>query len=111
MTGNGSMKYWMSFVSMTLASGAIAASMSMGEGFSAQANPLQPEPGRTILSRRCTNCHSLELVRESSKSLAQWRETINAMVKYGATLTPPEHGVLAEYLARHFGIERKADER
>ena len=103
MTRNGSIKYWASFVLMTLASAAIAANMSMGEGSCARANPLQPEPGASILSRRCTNCHALELVREASKSVTEWREIINTMVEYGATLAASEQGVLAEYLARDFG--------
>ena len=103
MTAKDSIRFWICLVCATLASGAIVANVSRGVGSSAQVNPLQPEPGRSILSRRCTNCHGLELVRESSKSLAEWKETIKLMVEYGATLAPPEQGVLAEYLARHFG--------
>ena len=103
MTAKDSIRFWICLVCATLASGAIVANVSRGVGSSAQVNPLQPEPGKSILSRRCTNCHGLELVRESSKSLAEWKETIKLMVEYGATLAPPEQGLLTEYLAKHFG--------
>ena len=76
---------------------------STGGGGSQAATTLPDGPGRAILVGNCSNCHSVELPISSRKSEAEWNETINRMVTFGAQLTPQEQEILVKYAARNFG--------
>ena len=52
----------------------------------------------------CTQCHSLEMVRDSPKTYKSWYETVVAMYQRGAKGTPRQFGELLDYLHRTLTI-------
>jgi cytochrome c5 len=76
---------------------------------SAAAQPPHDElpdgPGKKILQASCTTCHDLGEVTKFKGyyTRAQWRDVVQTMVDYGASLQPGEADVLADYLAAHLG--------
>ena len=61
--------------------------------------------GKGLLLSACTRCHDLKGLPayRGYWDATRWRGMIETMVKNGAPLTPQQIGVLAEYLAQHFG--------
>jgi mono/diheme cytochrome c family protein len=66
---------------------------------------LPNEAGKSILERSCVGCHALELVTSARKSEAEWRETIDRMLTFGANLTSEEQRIVTEYATQHLGAE------
>ena len=50
----------------------------------------------------CGECHSVSLISDF-KSIAEWEETVDAMVERGAKMTGAERAAALRYLATHFG--------
>jgi hypothetical protein len=61
--------------------------------------------GKKILLTACTACHDLKEVTKfrGFYTKDEWRDIVNTMVEYGATLKEGEAGVLVDYLARTLG--------
>lgn len=61
--------------------------------------------GKRLLLAACTRCHDLKGLPayRGYWDNTRWRSMIESMMKNGATLDPQQTGVLAEYLAQHFG--------
>jgi hypothetical protein len=61
--------------------------------------------GKVLLLAACTRCHDLKGLPayRGYWDSTRWRSMIDNMMKNGATLNPQQAGVLAEYLAQHFG--------
>ena len=55
--------------------------------------------GIALLEERCTVCHNLTRVRSESKTLEEWKATVEKMVGKGAELDASEQEILIEYLA------------
>ena len=64
--------------------------------------------GKKILLASCTSCHDLEEVTKFRGFYArdEWRDIVQTMVDYGATLEEGQGEVLVEYLAKHLGKEK-----
>lgn len=58
---------------------------------------------RALLEKDCSSCHSVDQVIARSRSAAEWAETIDRMVNYGAQLTPEDNKRIADFLAAHYG--------
>ena len=58
--------------------------------------------GKTLVEQRCTACHSLRQVTQARKTEAQWRQTVQRMVSYGAQLNQEEEQVVIQYLAKTY---------
>jgi hypothetical protein len=58
--------------------------------------------GRSLLETRCTQCHNLNRVENTSKTLEQWRVTVERMVNKGADLNRDEQETLIQYLAETY---------
>jgi cytochrome c5 len=77
--------------------------------------PTQPAPttaaptaapsvnGGTLLNERCIQCHSLDRVKQATKTLAEWETTVTRMRGSGATLADAEAQILVQYLAQTYG--------
>lgn len=67
------------------------------------AAPSAPPPtsldGETLITTRCTVCHTRERIDTASKDAAGWTATIDRMISYGAQLGPDEREALIGYLA------------
>ncbi len=55
---------------------------------------------KTLLSQKCSTCHSLDKVEGAlgKKDTSVWQDTIERMRSKGAKLTDKEQDVLAKYL-------------
>jgi len=58
--------------------------------------------GLTLLEERCTECHSLSRVTSKSKTLEEWRRTVERMVNKGTVLSDAEQEILIDYLAETY---------
>ena len=54
-------------------------------------------------------CHDLDVVTSERFSKQGWANTVDTMVSRGATGTDEEINAVIDYLAEHFGREKKAD--
>ncbi len=76
----------------------------------AEASPVSEESivgesvpiGKTLLEERCTKCHDLSRVTSKSKTLEEWKTTIERMVNKGADLDMDEQEILINYLAETY---------
>lgn len=57
-----------------------------------------------LIAERCTVCHDLAQVTSARKSAADWTETLDRMVGYGATLSPAERDAILHRLIRDNGL-------
>ncbi|MBS0393016.1 MAG: cytochrome c [Proteobacteria bacterium] len=60
-------------------------------------------PGREVVLRACSQCHSLENVLRSRLTRRQWEARIDEMLARGAKLTDEEIDLVADYLSANFG--------
>lgn len=58
--------------------------------------------GPTLVEQRCTACHTLDRIKQSRKSEADWRATVERMVNKGAALSSEEIEVVIRYLAQTY---------
>lgn len=58
--------------------------------------------GKTLLEDRCTECHGLSRTTSKSKTLDEWRTTVERMISNGANLNTDEQEVLINYLAQTY---------
>jgi cytochrome c5 len=68
----------------------------------ASAQQLPAGKGADVLKARCVSCHESDIITSQKLSLAGWTNSVNKMVRWGATITPEEREVLQPYLAQHF---------
>jgi competence ComEA-like helix-hairpin-helix protein len=61
---------------------------------------------KKVIEGACSECHGLDQVVASPMSQADWRSTVNRMVKKGATLSPAEIDTVVEYLSVYFALEK-----
>jgi hypothetical protein len=96
-TALGCLAIWMSLSGLFWAVSAGAQSKPEDE--------LPDGPGKKILQASCTSCHALTEVTKFKGyyTRAQWRDVVQTMVDYGATLQAGEAEVLADYLTEHLG--------
>ncbi len=72
------------------------------------AGALAPGPGMETARQQCQMCHSLDYITQQPRGgLEQWRGVVNKMIKvYGAPIPDGDVGVIAGYLAEHYGPQR-----
>jgi virginiamycin B lyase len=59
--------------------------------------------GRDMVQMICTGCHDLEPITSSAGfSRQDWEIVVKSMIDMGATITPEQVPVLANYLAANF---------
>jgi cytochrome c-type biogenesis protein CcmH/NrfF len=59
--------------------------------------------GATLVQARCSRCHPLSRVESARHTAAEWKTTVDKMVRRGARLTPEEETIVVDYLASNFG--------
>lgn len=83
-----------------------ATSPSEGEG------KLLPEgKGRALLERACLPCHDAAELASHRKTKAEWRRTLEDMLRLGASLTPSEREHVLDYLVAAFGRDESKNRR
>jgi cytochrome c5 len=63
--------------------------------------------GQALIDKYCTSCHGAEQVTAKNQSAAEWAETIDKMVDYGAQITPADRKKLQAFLVAHYGQNSK----
>lgn len=86
---------WMSFLSVALITAAPAIAQSNNVN-------LPDGPGKPIVQRMCTGCHSLSTVTSKHATKEQWSNTVQQMVSRGADGTDEEIETVVDYLAKNF---------
>jgi competence protein ComEA len=67
------------------------------------AHPEMPDgPGRTLVLRTCTKCHTVETVTNQHKDGDAWTDTITKMVGFGAVGTDDEFETILTYLTKNY---------
>lgn len=67
------------------------------------AGPELPQaPGKAIVQRACTTCHTAEMITRKRATLSEWSATVDEMVNRGAELTDEEIPTVSHYLAASF---------
>lgn len=69
--------------------------------------PLPPGPGRELVLGACVRCHVLTVTTSQRKTAAEWRGSVERMVRLGAPLNGTEIEVVTNYLSRSFGANGK----
>ena len=64
---------------------------------------LSEGPGRDIVIKNCTNCHTPDLIVQTRHTKAEWKSVIDAMINYGAQITDNDVEAIAAYLAANYG--------
>ena len=64
--------------------------------------PLPAGVGRDLVIATCVQCHDLAVTMAQRKTLAEWRQSVDAMVRLGAKLNGSEIQTVARYLAKGF---------
>ena len=72
--------------------------------------PAKPKPGelpdgegKVIATNACQACHGLENITDASKSLDDWRDTVQTMIDRGAIVPSDKIETLVQYLTKNFG--------
>ncbi|MBI2189224.1 MAG: helix-hairpin-helix domain-containing protein [Acidobacteria bacterium] len=78
--------------STSLRAGAAPAGGAQGEG------PLPDAPGKELVEIKCGSCHGIDYLAPSTRTVAQWRDTIAVMKNSGANASDEEWKTVTEYL-------------
>lgn len=60
-------------------------------------------PGKAVLLRVCTQCHSADSIASQQRTKDEWKDTIDAMKGYGAEASDEDFGIILNYLVKNFG--------
>ncbi len=63
---------------------------------------LAPGPGRELVMRACSSCHSTTTVIQHRDTAAGWANEVDTMVARGAMLSAAEESKVVAYLAQHY---------
>jgi competence protein ComEA len=85
---------------------AFTVAVLMGAPAFAQDVVLPDGKAKPIVESACSECHGLDQVVEAGMSAADWKATVNRMVKKGASLSPEQIDMVAEYLAVYFAADK-----
>jgi quinoprotein glucose dehydrogenase len=69
---------------------------------SAQAFLFPPGPGREVMLRVCSECHSVNMLARRHMSAKEWNDLVQNMAGRGAVATDEEFDEISAYLARSF---------
>ncbi|MEJ2207722.1 MAG: cytochrome c [Anaerolineae bacterium] len=59
--------------------------------------------GEELVQTKCTRCHTLAIVKVSSKSASEWFNIVYRMKKLGANVDEEQVDPIVQYLATNFG--------
>jgi hypothetical protein len=56
------------------------------------------QDGASLINSRCARCHTVELLKQTKQTPAEWENALAQMKKMGVTLSDDEKIVLIDYL-------------
>jgi len=75
---------------------------AQGQSGGETAKDLPEGKGKSIVGTVCQQCHGLEAITSSHRTLEEWKDVVNEMVSNGAPLQDDEIDTVAQYLAKNF---------
>lgn len=63
----------------------------------------------TIISGKCTTCHSADRIRDTKRTAEQWRVVVDEEVDRGLDLTRAEKAAVTSWLTKKFGAAAVAE--
>ncbi len=69
--------------------------------------PLPDGTGKQTIQVVCSYCHGLDRVTETRLTPQEWKDLVNLMVVYGASVRPADVAVVIDYLSKNFKGEPK----
>lgn len=63
---------------------------------------------RALLEKQCGGCHSIDQVTARNRNAAEWAETIDQMINYGAQISAEDNKKITEFLIAHYGPKDSA---
>ena len=69
--------------------------------------PLPEGEGRSLVSKKCQKCHSLDPIMKMRGSSEQWSEILEEMVDNGLVLNDKDREIALKYLETHLGLSPK----
>jgi len=75
----------------------------LGIPLSAADDQFPEGPGKAVLLKVCTQCHSADPVLTLHRAREEWKDTVDAMKGYGAEATDEQLGIILDYLVKNFG--------
>lgn len=61
------------------------------------------QDGETIVTGKCTACHTAERIRNASKTKSGWEQQVDKEIDRGAQLNGEERRTVIEWLAENYG--------
>ena len=71
---------------------------ALGAAWGCSAPPVAD--AQTLLSTRCSTCHSPQRGQTTKKTRAEWEQTVTRMIGKGAKINTAERAVLVDHLAK-----------
>lgn len=65
-------------------------------------------PGKEVVQKSCTSCHSIETITKSRNTADGWADVVSQMIGRGANISDDDAETVVEYLAAHFGPSSKS---
>ena len=66
------------------------------------AQQLPDGPGKEILEKQCTTCHTLEIIVDKRNDAKEWRRLVMEMIDRGAEITDEQVPVVVDYLTTNY---------
>jgi competence protein ComEA len=63
-------------------------------------------PGRELMIRVCSSCHSPDVAADQQLDAAGWKTMVDQMAAKGAVATDPEFDEIVHYLANAFPVPK-----
>jgi hypothetical protein len=102
---NRTQKPWITVLAAVIATGSAASSLKIE--LPNEIATLKPGPGVEAANGQCLTCHSAEYIttQPRDKPVTFWKAEVEKMRKvYGAPVPDDQVDVIADYLARSYGI-------
>lgn len=58
-----------------------------------------------LVEKQCSSCHGMDQVTARNRTAAEWAETIDRMIGYGAQLSAEDNKKITDFLAAHYGAK------
>lgn len=97
----------------------VAATVVAGPGAAQEAGPAAAALGKPgapasstaeiakLVQSSCTSCHVATQYSARKKTAAQWGETVDQMIGFGAVISDDQYDKIVAYLAATYGVDAK----
>ncbi len=60
-------------------------------------------PGKDLVMKACTSCHSAENFTSKRNTKEEWQDVVRAMIEFGAEVKDNEVEIIVNYLTKNWG--------